>query len=213
MQRAAGGGADSALIDFAYEREAISLPACFEKQSFQSSPNCISLIARWSLIKDVRFNERMKYGEDTLYVYEASLRLRSSEQLRVKEPIYWYRQNPDSAMHNVDPLQHAADMLEMATCQKELLPLAQQIGAALEGRDRIGWSVSAYMFSCLRAGVRVDYEELRNRGLYPYPPIWSILKGDGGSARGKLVNWIRFLLGFHPICEAVRVSGVLRRIS
>lgn len=153
----------------------------------------------------------MKYGEDTLYVYEASLRLRAGNQLKVEEPVYWYRQNPGSAMHNVDPLQYANDMLEMAARQKDLLPLARQMGVGKEGQDRIGWSVSAYMLSCLLSGAKIDYEMLGRRGLYPYPPIWSILKGGGGSMRGRLLNWIRFLLGFRPICEAIRASGVLRK--
>lgn len=48
----------------------------------------------------LRFREDMKYGEDTLFVFETCLRIKDT-WVRLEKPIYLYRQVSTSAVHDM----------------------------------------------------------------------------------------------------------------
>jgi hypothetical protein len=46
----------------------------------------------------IHFNEKFRYGEDNLFFWQYLCHIKTG--VYVKAPLYWYYQNPDSAMHN-----------------------------------------------------------------------------------------------------------------
>lgn len=165
-----------------------------------SSSNVCSRIFRLNLITDnhIHFNEKMSYGEDTLFSYFVSLHLDPSRHIYIHEPIYCYRQDPNSAMHKTSNLrthQHMTDMLEMAYCYSDVLknPNLDKI-AKNNTKKRMSKAVAAAMYDAMKLkdiDTSKFLDNLRQRELYPYSFLWWTLK-----PAGSYKNWIMNLLCF-----------------
>lgn len=65
------------------------------------------------------FDETMKYGEDTKFVFEYKFCCRKA--VLVDEIVYFYRQNPQSAMGNLNAVAHAKCMWKLAELYNEYI--------------------------------------------------------------------------------------------
>lgn len=164
-----------------------------------SSPNVFSSILPRDIIEshNIRFNEKMKYGEDTLFMYYICLYLHAEKQCIVNEPVYCYRQHSQSVMHQKTKQsgeQHKADMLIMAeTYQSMLQNFEQKDPRYKETYARQDKAVTAVMFDFARNNTespKTILTQLREKKLYPIHFQWWTLKVRN---RTLLYNIICFL--------------------
>lgn len=171
-----------------------------EKAEMISSPSvCGKILLREIVIKNqIRFNEKMHYGEDTLFMYFISLYVNASRHIFIHEPIYYYRQHESSAMHCKSTESrriHMQDMLEMAGCYKNALEEAAELSEYIIKNImlRKNKSVANVLFdAALLKDIDIQklLTDLKNEGFYPYSLAWWTLKPE------SLKNWIINMLSF-----------------
>ncbi len=153
----------------------------------------------------VRFQEEMKYGEDTYFNYQVFLRLpgRDGGKLVIEEPVYCYRHHSTSAMHN--PSQearnrHVRDLLLMGYLYKKNLETYtfdkqhKRANTQLRQHAAVQGGLSILPYSSLNA--RKVLSELKKEGLYPFAfYTWSLANKE---LKGKVVEMIKLMTRFEP---------------
>ena len=187
----------SCLINFPYISFSYDIPETGERKLLfhentddkpWSSARVWDSIVRRDIIEhhQIRFQEEMRMGEDTLFMYYVSLYIDNSKLLFWDIPVYFYRQHTDSVMHQHGKgsvKQHMDDMMAMALSYKEML-------ARLDSSDwkykstfmRKEKAVIAAMFDAARMkdiGVNDYINGLRESQLYPKTVPWWSLRGAG----------------------------------
>lgn len=173
--------------------EAMSIKTSSEeltlKKNVLAVNNAFLIIANrdYLLTHDIFFKQGMVYGEDTLWAYY--VQLYSVDFIDTDAVLYYYRQNPNSAMHTKDVtsrrkwLHSMMMMLEeyknvLDNWTPEMLESKHQ-----ETKDRFEWSVQNVMFGALRMPreeCQKIWRTLKEQGHYPYKIQWNRLFGSKG---------------------------------
>lgn len=153
--------------------------------SARSSPNVWSMIILRDVIKNntIRFNEQLQFGEDTLFSYFVWLYIQPGTQCIVNEPIYCYRQHPESVMHQKtlqSTVRHQNDMLIMAECYQSMMKRFEKkdpryINTCYR-KDKVVMA-AMFDFACNAGGSpKLFIRKLREKGLFPIHFQWWTLK-------------------------------------
>lgn len=184
---------DTADIKFSYK----------ESNDWWSCNTVWRAITRRKLIEEnhIRFNQKMKYGEDTLFQYYVYLYSDDPYHIMIQEPIYGYRIRENSAMGNksIDAInKHVEDLVEMGRIYKR----------ELEGgkiKDLIKLDNTLKRFSLSIQGALTIFpdsniekkqfmENLIQEKLFPYPnTLWNIPNIRGQKAKLKELIKIPFI--------------------
>ena len=120
---------------------------------------------------NLRFDEKMKYAEDTFFAQQAALKNQTC--LRIHNEVYIYRDNPNSLINNRDGNVVAECMLKLAENHQQLLRNGQHDGQQdqiIIWRDR---AASLYVYWKLRAGNKKEpFTTLKQHGLMPFKKEW-----------------------------------------
>lgn len=197
-------GASNARYGYTKAKDKLKAPANFQAGEYRGSATAWSFVVLRELVGDVRFPLDITCGgEDTLYVYESSLRLRDTLQLLVDGSPYFYRTNLASITNTLEHHEHADDMLKLARHIKRLMPQAISVGLKDEAEKRVSYAVTAYMFDNLRMHKDFNYPMLKSEGLMPCRCAWELLKFENTSVKGMLANVVRFFLQFRCVSWAL----------
>lgn len=160
---------------------------------------------------DLRFDEAMKYAEDTLFAQIVFLN--KPRCIRIKEQIYGYRDNPESVMHNRNYMVCADSMMKLALHHKEFLDTNRFPG---QERYTVCWrsrATAAHINYRLRAGDdRYPFPELKEMGLWPYKLEWALLRlhlTSKAGIRQTLSCWSLFFVGFRPVWHLLKKTRLL----
>ena len=93
------------------------------KKSYSNGP-CYYFFKREKIVKQMLFfDESMKYGEDTKFIFE--YKFFCQKAVLVDAVVYFYRQNPQSAMGNINAHAHADSMWKLAELYDKYLELSR----------------------------------------------------------------------------------------
>lgn len=167
---------DDEMIDVTYHRES--------KQMFSSSNVVNVIILRKTIVENkIYFNEKMCYGEDTLFMYFLSREINVSKHLYFDAEIYCYRQRAGSLMHSKssnDIKRHMDNMLEMAKVYSNALESDDLSDSFFENtKARLDKAIMAAMFDAVRIeniNISCFIDELKHENLYPKNFAWWTLK-------------------------------------
>lgn len=128
---------------------------------------------------NILFDKDIKYGEDTLWVFWTHYYNHRNAYLDNR--IYYYRQQDNSAMHNVDPQKHLDSMIGMMKAYKQAIENynGQEACIPLQHlKDRRDWTIQNILFDAMRINKAIRKETLKRlqaEELYPYPFLWNRL--------------------------------------
>lgn len=186
---------DLKLLNLSYEFKNIATTTCW------------SLIVSRDLVVDngVRFNEKMSFGEDTLFV-EACQRYYWNRNIFVQGAYYCYRKRGSSAMSTATHHKKlSCQMYGLDERKNILFGLSCDENASSELKKlfeiRIDACTVNILFYALYTG-EYFIPELKKRNLYPYPIQWGLLKGCRG-LKGFIVNILKLLFSIEIIYKFV----------
>ncbi len=142
------------------------------------------------------FSSNIKYSEDVLYNFKVLLKLKIAA--KTEDIFYIRRDHQESVIHttnkNLD--KHMDSMLLLA---KEYDALSSQQTNEFRKNlcvNKRSLAVRALLFGCFKKGnleiAKEKIKMLKELGFYPYPFLWSSLKGNK-SLREVLINYISFM--------------------
>lgn len=166
-----------------------------KKQSIQTeefsasfgNPVCVVTKREYLLKYNIRFKVGMLYGEDTLWAFWCLLYPHNYVYADVV--LYYYRQNPNSAMHRKDITSRRKWLYSMIMMLEEYKHVLDKWSPEMleskhqETKDRFDWSVQNVMFGALRMPreeCQDIWRTLIERGYYPYKMQWNRLRGSIG---------------------------------
>lgn len=162
--------------------------------SAATSSNVLTSIYQKKILldKNIRFNEQMKYGEDTLFSYYFYL-ASSRKHAKINEAIYFYRDNPHSVMHKKDlksKNRHCLDLIEMSRIykriyeSKEIIDVKKHEETARRQAEAIQGALTILPQCSL--GLKKTLQGLKREGLYPYTRTkWKIKESKGFKSKTK----------------------------
>ena len=183
------------------ESSALSSVEIASKLSYRTAPqqlgSCWGHIVRHPNVPTV--NENLHYGEDYLWEFEACAA--SKKQITISPALYYYRQRSGSAMHSrtkEKTQKHIEDMHQLALCYKRFLSEEKYRDWGKNLEDRIGLCVQSMLNSMLRnhygkAEIQSTIQTLKAEQLYPYKPLWFLLKPQS-SIKCSFLNIYLFLM-------------------
>jgi len=166
-----------------------------------TSPNVLTSIYRKDIIinNHIKFNEEMKYAEDTLfsyYFYMASER----KHAIIDEVLYFYRDNPSSVMHakNLDALnRHCLDLIKLGRIYKSICELdeIQDERKKAETARRQSEAIQEALWMLPQTSFEFNdiINDLKKEKLYPYKRTsWKIKEANGIKEKIKafLKSWL-----------------------
>lgn len=145
-------------------------------------------------------NEQLDYGEDYLWEFETCAL--AERQILISPAIYFYRQRINSAMHSLSEekaRKHISDMYKLALCYQNLQNEDKYKCLKKNIQDRIGLCVQSIIIAMLKnrfsgAEIKKQITALQQEKLYPYRPLWFLLKPKK-SIKIYCFNLFSFLLG------------------
>lgn len=166
-----------------------------KKQSIQTdlycasfkNPVCVVTKREYLLKHNIHFKVGMSYGEDTLWAFWCLLYPHNYVYADVV--LYYYRQNPNSAMHRKDITSRRKWLSSMMMMLEEYkIVLDNWKPEMLESKyqettDRFEWSVQNVMFGALRMPreeCQDIWQILKDQEYYPYKIQWNRLIGSMG---------------------------------
>lgn len=168
-----------------------------------NSTVCGSIITSSIITENnLRFNSQMKYGEDTLFMYYVFLYSPYTCWASIKEPIYNYRTNPQSAMHQTDMQsysRHTKDLILMGHIYKN--EYASNTGLDSFKLDNTYKRQHLAIMGALTIFPKssLDYTKtmqgLKDAGLYPFPFLMWHIKNTPG-LKLKIVEFIKLFFKF-----------------
>ena len=191
--------------------------------ALKSYNNVYAAIIRVDLIQahGIRFKNGLHYGEDTLFQYHVYMyRMGKLPSITVKNDLYYYRQQGDSAMHHRSAGaydKHVQDLITLARIYKKdyddkIVDDEKKLGEvklrqymAIEGALTI---LPKSQYAC-----KTFINSLKEEGLYPYPVmLWKVKKAKG--FKQKLVAFCRSLFGmslfykaYYSLCKFMRIGA------
>lgn len=132
------------------------------------APTAFSLFVKRKHLLDnnISFNQKMAYGEDTLWVFEVNFLAGDSNVVDGGKVNYFYRKREGSAMQTSNPetkRKHLQSMEVMLDVYEQMLAKRQNSLTEAQKqhlRKRIDWSVQNVLFDSLRALSGADRKEL-----------------------------------------------------
>ncbi len=170
-----------------------------------SSSNVFSTIVKSEIISNnnIKFNENLKYGEDTLFQYYVYLyRNSNNSSIVVDGNLYLYRNRSCSAM-NVKTkksfTKHTEDLIEMARIYaKDYENKITNVPEKLENiklRQHLAIEGALTILPKSNLNLRTTIRTLKNEGLYPYPiPKWKLKEAKRLSAKIEVL--VKFLFKY-----------------
>lgn len=140
----------------------------------------------------LRFNQEMKYLEDSCFALEYMQFCDREMILQAK--VYAYYQRPDSAMHTMDHQKRAL-------CMKQLIEACSRCAEHTEDRDkqrqyhtkRLGYVMmlllDVFVYSQDYDSVKREIEELVEKGCYPYKRS-EYVRGNGRTKKEKAATFL-----------------------
>ncbi|MCI6444102.1 MAG: glycosyltransferase [Clostridia bacterium] len=161
-----------------------------------STANVCGAIIKSQIIKDnnISFELKMKYGEDTLFMYYVYLYSSDRDTIEINSPLYYYRQRSTSAMHqeSVDNItKHTEDLISMAYTYKKTYDNGILDKHKKENtRLRQYWAIEGALTIMPQSSLNCEevLGQLKKDGLYPYPTLWKKFFGARG-LKAKLVQF------------------------
>ena len=136
---------------------------------------------------NIKFKVGMPYGEDTLWAFWCLLY--PHNYVTAEVDLYYYRQNPNSAMHQKNTAARAKWLKSMLIMLEEYKYVLDNWNSEMleskhqETRDRLDWSVQNVMFGALRMSREECisiWDTLKQNKYYPYKIQLSRLTGSVG---------------------------------
>lgn len=132
--------------------------------------------------KAVMLDESLAYGEDYLWEFETCALV--EQQILISPAIYFYRQRMNSAMHSFSKekvRKHITDMYKLALRYQQLQNEDKYKCLSRNIQDRIGLCVQSIIVAMLKNGfskveIKNQIVALEQEKLYPYRPLWFLLK-------------------------------------
>lgn len=195
--------ADGCAMSFKSVPEHFEFPkGTLSSASVSFTEKVVSMSNVWSLIikkeylieHNIRFNEQMAYGEDTLFNYY--VRLYKHKFIYSTAVLYYYRNVPTSAMNSKDEksmMKYFVSTMCMLDCFKAQLDKGDEIelGGDAKTEERYYWSIQNALFAILRRPKSKRKELFKNlcsAGHYPYPIQLKRLICDSPSLEMFCVN-------------------------
>jgi glycosyltransferase involved in cell wall biosynthesis len=172
------------------------------KNSAVSSNVVYGLITKAEIIQsnDIKFNEKMKYGEDTLFNYFLYLYM-ERKWVKIDEILYFYRINPSSVMRKKDDRnrkKHCSDLIEMGRIYKKMYDdgniTDQRKYDETRRRQNEAIQGALSILPDCSLGYKETLEMLKKEGLYPCKCKWLIKEARGFIA--KIKSGVKYLIGF-----------------
>ena len=126
--------------------------------------------------------EDLHYGEDYLWEFETCALV--NKQISIYPEVYYYRQRSSSAMHMTSKekkQRHIDDLLKLSLYYQEFQKDEKYICVKKNVQDRIGLCVQSILISLLKnefskTEILNMVNILKREKLYPYKPLWFLLK-------------------------------------
>lgn len=142
--------------------------------------SCCGHIVRRNMVPEIK--QDLRYGEDYLWEFETCAL--AKKQITVSPKVYYYRQRSNSAMHikSKETIQKQIDdMMKLALYYKEFLNDEQYVNLKRNVEDRIGLCVGSILTSLIKndfskSDIKSTVNTLKKDKLYPYKPLWFLLK-------------------------------------
>jgi glycosyltransferase involved in cell wall biosynthesis len=164
-----------------------------------------SVCGRWMrsrIIKteNILFNTKMKYGEDTLFV--AQYTMKTASTLTIDAPFYYYYQRAQSAMNNLNAQAHCYCMLNLVMAYKRFVQSAtdesvreKMENAVVRGMQAVCRDLCLYCPD--RRFVKLFLNRLKKNKVYPFGVDWKQFRRDKKqSLKNDVMNWMFGLLSF-----------------
>ena len=181
--------------DFVLEHKNSKRQICFDKSVVQMQ-NAFLIIAKRSYINrhKIRFNEKMSYGEDTLFMYH--MRLFEHHFINTPNVLYYYRQVPTSVMHQKNSLAIDKSLESAIVMLDEFKAVLDNWNSDLykgdaNTRERYYWTIQNILFIILRINRyrrNEIFQKLEKDGHYPYPFQIKRLIKNSNSIKAYLIN-------------------------
>lgn len=168
----------------------------YSKRGLMQGSCCMHIVKREQA---VMLNESLDYGEDYLWEFETCALLK--RQILISTAIYFYRQRTNSAMHSVSNEKvnkHITDMYKLALCYQKLKNKEEYKNLKKNIQDRIGLCIQSIIMAMLKRNfpkeeIKKQIVFLEQEKLYPYKPLWFLLKPKK-SIKIYCLNLFSFLL-------------------
>ena len=150
----------------------------------------------------IRFHEGIHYGEDFLFQYYVSVYRQGKCRAVINEPLYFYRQTPNSAMRTRNEVRwtrQTKDFWELSKVYKKEYDdkISDDKRILKKTKVRQYWATEAIL--CVLPKSSLDYKAtmqgLKADGLYPYPMILGKFFTAKG-LKGKLVQFPKLFFRF-----------------
>lgn len=151
------------------------------------NPVCVVTKREYLLKHSIHFKVGMSYGEDTLWAFWCLLY--PHNYIYADVVLYYYRQNPNSAMHKKDITSRRKWLSSMIMMLEEYKKVLDNWKPEMleskhrETKDRLDWSVQNVMFGALRMPkeeCQDIWQILKDQEYYPYKIQWKRLRGSMG---------------------------------
>lgn len=214
--------ADGCTLKMKFVKESFELdhtnnkPKILFDEKVANMSNVSLIIAKRSYINchKIRFNEKMSYGEDTLFMYH--MRLYEHYFINTPNVLYYYRQVPTSVMHQKDTLAIGKSLQSALVMLDEFKAVLDNWDSDLykgdaKTQERYYWTVQNILFILLRIDKSKRnkiFQRLEKDGHYPYPIQFKRLMKDSKSIKAFLLNG--FCLLFPLKCYYRFISFILK---
>ena len=141
--------------------------------------HAVSNIYRIETIRanNLRFNESLKYGEDTLFLYTYYSAIEQMKFPIIVEPVYYYRLNDDGAMSGSvteqGKIRRINDLILQCCCLKDILSRTKKLSKkrALRHKIKIETECLLYLLPAAQHEYGDIIGKLKEEKLYPYFPM------------------------------------------
>lgn len=163
-------------------------------------------VVKASIIKDnnIRFDEQMKFGEDTLFTYMIYANMPSDCWIALRESLYYYRTRKNSAVNTKTKeryTQQTKDLFRMAYTYKEILKNNSLTDGRIIENTKKRQQLATIGALTILPKSTLDYKEtmrcIKEEKLYPFSfSFWNVRLAKPFKA--KVMETIKLLFIFRP---------------